>query len=70
MRHVHRRERSDRREHLHLFIAHRFGLEAHRRFHGRSHQQLQQVILEHVAQNAGLVVEAPRGGRLSLPRPR
>ena len=43
-------------EHLDLLVAQRVGGEAGRRLHRRQRQQLQQVVLEHVAQHAGLVV--------------
>ena len=43
-------------QHLELFIAQRVGGVVRRRFHRHQGQQLQQVVLEHVAQHAGLVV--------------
>ncbi|MNQ73243.1 hypothetical protein D3C85_879700 [compost metagenome] len=43
-------------EDLHLLVAHGFGVEAYRRFHRHQAEQLQQVVLHHVAHGAGAVV--------------
>ena len=54
-------------QYLDLFIAEQVGLEIGGRFHGNDGQQLEQVILEHVPEHAGLVVVArPPGDRLRL----
>ncbi len=45
-------------QNLDLFAANRFGIEAHRGFHRHQAEQLQQVILQHVAHGAGMVVIA------------
>ena len=51
--------RPDRPQHLDLLVADEIGLEAAGRFHGREREQLEQVVLEHVAQHAhGIVVGA------------
>src|SRR5690348_15088580 len=52
------RERLDGIDDLDLFIAHRLGREAHRRFHGHDREYLHQVILDHVAQGPGFFVIA------------
>src|SRR3546814_10863531 len=39
-----------------LLVAHRIGLEGIRRLHGDQAEQLQQVVLHHVAHGTGLVV--------------
>ena len=44
-------------QHLELLVAHRIGRGAGRRLHRQDAQQLQHVILHHVAQRAGLVIE-------------
>ncbi len=44
---------------LHLFAAHGLGVEARRRLHGDKAEQLHHVVLHHVAQRAGLLVERP-----------
>ena len=49
-------ERPDRLEHLHLLIADGAGVEPCRRLHGSDHEELEQVVLEHVAEHAGRVV--------------
>ncbi|MNP16767.1 hypothetical protein D3C76_1091740 [compost metagenome] len=43
-------------EDLHLLVAYRFGLELCRWLHGHQAEQLQQVILQHVASGAGAIV--------------
>ena len=58
MAHRPRATAADRLQHFDLFVADQVGLEADRGLHGRDHQQLQQVVLEHVAQHAGRVVVA------------
>jgi hypothetical protein len=50
-------QRLQRAQHLELLVAHRIRVIRHRRFHRHDAQQLQQVILHHVAQRAGLVIE-------------
>ncbi len=45
-------------QHLQLLVAHAIGIERHRRVHRDQAQQLQHVILQHVAQRAGFVVIA------------
>ncbi|MNM26629.1 hypothetical protein D3C81_370950 [compost metagenome] len=51
------REFFQRAQHLQLFIAHGIGRDRGRRFHGDNAQQLQQMVLQHVAQRArGVVV--------------
>ncbi len=49
---------AQRTQHLQFFIAHGIRIERHGRLHGHDAQQLQQMVLHHVAQCAGLVVEA------------
>jgi hypothetical protein len=53
-------KRLSERSTLQLFVAHGVGRVRYRRFHGDDTQQLQQVVLQHVAQRAGgvVVVEA------------
>ena len=51
------RHRTQRAQHLELFVTDRVRIERHRRLHRDDAQQLQQVVLHHVAQRAGLVVE-------------
>ena len=51
----------DRVQHLDLLVAHLFGGEAHRRLHRHVAEQLQHVVLDQVAQRAGLVVVAGAG---------
>ena len=47
-------------QHLDLLVAHRVGAEGDRRLHGDQREELQEVVLDHVAQRAGLfVVGAP-----------
>ena len=46
-----------RAQHLELFVAHGVRVERHRRLHGHDAQQLQQVVLHHVAHGAGAVVK-------------
>ena len=50
------RHRPDGAEHLDLLVADEIGLEAGGRFHGRQREELQEVVLEHVAQHAHAVV--------------
>ena len=45
-------------QHLQLFVAHGVGVHRGRRLHGDEAEQLQHVVLHHVAQRAGLVVVA------------
>ena len=52
-----RRQRPQRLEDLHLLIAQRLAAAVHRRLHGQERHHLQQVILDHVANRAGLLVE-------------
>gem|GEM_PF-6876200 len=56
--HVAARDGLQRLEHLDLLVAHRLGIEAHRRLHRHQTEQLQQVVLQHVAHGAGVVVIA------------
>ena len=51
-----RRQPANRLEHLHLLVAHRVRRHLRRRLHRRERQQLQQVILEHVADDARFLV--------------
>ncbi len=44
-------------EHLYLFIADRLAVGSDRRLHGQIGQHLKQVILDHIANGAGLIVE-------------
>ena len=54
------RDRPDGAEHLDLLVAHGVGAEGDRRLHGHQREELQQVVLEHVAHHARfLVVPAP-----------
>ena len=48
-------ERTQRAQHLQFFVAHPIGFQRHRRLHGDQAQQLQHVVLHHVAQHAGAV---------------
>ncbi len=50
------RDGLERSEYLEFFIAHRIGVQRVGRFHRHQTQQLQQVVLHHVAQRAGVVV--------------
>jgi len=53
------RQRGDRAQHVHLAVPHIVGAEGDRRLHRHQAEQLQQVVLQHVAQGArALVVEA------------
>ena len=56
--HVVCRERPRRLEHLHPFVAQRFAVDAGRRFHRKVAQQLEEMILNDIANGAGRVVEA------------
>ena len=47
-----------RPQHLELFVADRVGVGVDRRLHRHRAQQLQRVVLHHVAQGAGVVVES------------
>ena len=51
-------DRPQRLEHLELLVADDVGVERVRRLHRDQRQQLQQVVLHHVAQRAGLLVVA------------
>src|SRR5262249_660485 len=53
-----RGRRVDGGEHLDLLVAHRVGGEVERRLHRRDRDELQQVVLEDVADRAGLLVIA------------
>jgi len=44
---------------LDLLIADGFAVRSHRRFHRKIRQNLQQMILNHVAHRAGLIVKCP-----------
>ncbi len=57
-RDVRQRHRPQRAQHLQLLVAYRIRVERHGRLHRDDAQQLQQVVLHHVAQRAGMVVEA------------
>ena len=47
-------------ERLHLLIPDGFGLKVHRRLHGDERQHLHEVVLQHILENAGLlVIRAP-----------
>ena len=50
-------DRTQRAQHLHFLVAHLGGVETRRRFHRDQRQQLQHVVLNHVAQRAGLVIK-------------
>ena len=50
------RDGPDRAHDLALLVAHGIGVEGHRRLHGDQTQELQDVVLDHVAQRAGLLV--------------
>ena len=54
-------ERAQRFQHLQLFVTYRVGAQVGRRFHRHDTEQLQQVVLHHVAQRAGAVVEIATG---------
>ena len=47
-----------RLQHLHLLVAHRVGREVDRRLHRRDRDELEEVVLEDVADRAGLLVVA------------
>ena len=55
-------DRLERAQHLELFVAQRIGIVGGRRLHGDEAEQLQHVVLDHVAQRAELVVIAARAG--------
>ena len=57
-RHLAQVERPDRLEHLHLLIPDGAGVKSHRRLHRGHHQELEQVVLKHVAEHARVVVVA------------
>ncbi len=57
-------------QHLDLLGPDRVGLVGRRRLHGRQRQELHEVVLEHVAHDAGLLVEGRRDGRPPRTRPR
>ncbi len=50
-------QRAHRLQHLDLLVADRFAVGARRRLHRQVAQQLEQVVLHHVADRAGVVVE-------------
>jgi len=54
--HIQRVHGPDRAEQLHLFVTDRLGLERDRRLHGHERENLQEMILNHVPQSAGLLV--------------
>ena len=54
--HIPQRHATHRAESLDFFIAQRVGGERVGRVHGDQRQQLQQVVLEHVLENAGAVI--------------
>src|SRR5690606_34873807 len=58
--------RPDGLQHLDLFVADLVGPVPHRGLHGGDHQKLQQVILEHVANDAGRVVVAGAAADVDL----
>ena len=49
---------ADIAQYLGFLVAHRVGIQRSGRFHGHQRKQLQQVVLEHVAHHAGLIVIA------------
>ena len=49
--------RADRPQHLDLLVAERVGLERGRRLHRDEADELQEMVLENVADRAGLLVE-------------
>jgi len=51
-----RADAAQRSQHLDLFVAHRAGVELRGRLHRGQAQQLQQVVLQHVAHRPGFVV--------------
>src|SRR6185437_3757811 len=51
-------ERADRAKYFDLLIAQRIAREAHRRLHREEGNDLQHVVLDHIPDRAGLVVEA------------
>src|SRR4029079_11579986 len=55
-------QRTHRAEDLHLLVAHRFTVAADRRFHREEADDLQQVVLNDVANCAGFLVEPPAAG--------
>ncbi len=57
-------------QHLDFFIAHQVGLVTHGASMAVNHQQLQQMVLEHVAQDARRDRSIRRAVRLRPPRPR
>src|SRR2546422_5160155 len=50
-------ERWDRLEDLHLLVSNRFAIGSDRRLHGQIAQDLEQMVLDHVADGARLVIE-------------
>ena len=51
-----RGERADGAQHFHFLVAQRIGFQRSRRLHRHEREQLHQVVLQHVAQGARLVV--------------
>ena len=49
-------DRPQRAQHLHLLVAHRGRVEVGRRLHRHQREQLEHVVLHHVAQRAGALV--------------
>jgi hypothetical protein len=62
-------ERLDRTEDLDLLVAHGVRVERRRRLHRQQRDDLEQVVLDDVADRARLVVETSRGPRRRTPRP-
>src|SRR5262249_3632558 len=52
-------QRSNCLQDLNLFVAYRFTIGSHRWFHRQVRQDLKQMILNHVADRAGLIIECP-----------
>jgi hypothetical protein len=53
-------DRADRLEDIHFLVADLVGLKAHRGLHGDTAEELEEVVLHHVPEGAGLlVVERP-----------
>src|SRR5262245_23459788 len=52
-----RLQRRNRFQDLNLFVPDCFTIGSHRRLHGKIHQDLEQMILNHVADSTGLIVE-------------
>ena len=61
-----RRHRAHRLQQLHLLVAQRLAVGVDRRLHGEQRHDLQQVVLDHVADRAGLLVELAAPGDAEL----